>query len=361
MTHNQTPFTRWLVLSGPLSGYMIELFNEVERVSPVRVDYLYSPIPAVGAFSHESNPLPLKGKPWNAVNVLQIANAVQAPAPDVVFMLGTRPTRKMAAALAFLPASVPVVFASDENILAGHTANWKKRLVYAALTSRVKNALSLGQTNGSALRQLGFRNVLETPIYAVDFEAFHGPDASAPPRSRPRVLIVSRLVVEKNLVEFLAAFSKSSLSGSVDVDIVGEGPLRPELERLTAANGLTNVRLLGARSRPEVAIEMGCSDILVLPSVYEPWGIVVVEALGSGLPVVASPVVGAAASLHDGGVVLADNSSGDAIARALEWAVSNLVELQRKALDGRDSIRAHYSKATVAADLVRLASSNNFI
>ena len=63
----------------------------------------------------------------------------------------------------------------------------------------------------------------------------------------------------------------------------------------------------------------------MLPTRYEPWGIVVIEALGSGLPVVTSLVAGAASAVSDGrtGRIVRDVEDAVELAEALRWALSD--------------------------------------
>jgi UDP-glucose:(heptosyl)LPS alpha-1,3-glucosyltransferase len=66
------------------------------------------------------------------------------------------------------------------------------------------------------------------------------------------------------------------------------------------------------------------ADVLVLPTRYEPWGLVIVEALGSGLPVVTSRLAGASMAVQDRrtGMLLDDPEDADSLAEGIRWALS---------------------------------------
>jgi UDP-glucose:(heptosyl)LPS alpha-1,3-glucosyltransferase len=96
-------------------------------------------------------------------------------------------------------------------------------------------------------------------------------------------------------------------------------PYRSQIERL----GLTD-RLQWVGSSSDVALLHAASDAFVLPTRYEPWGLVIVEALGSGLPLVTTGLAGAAVAIRDGetGRVLSDPEDPAELAEALRWALS---------------------------------------
>lgn len=98
---------------------------------------------------------------------------------------------------------------------------------------------------------------------------------------RPIFLFVGRLAVEKNV----AAFLDLDLPGTKVV--VGDGPDRARLAALHPA-----ARFLGMRTGSDLAKVYAASDVFVFPSLTDTFGIVLLEALASGLPVAAYPVTG---------------------------------------------------------------------
>jgi glycosyltransferase involved in cell wall biosynthesis len=98
---------------------------------------------------------------------------------------------------------------------------------------------------------------------------------------RPIFLYVGRVAVEKNL----RAFLKLDLPGSKLV--VGDGPQKHELE-----TEFPTVHFAGARHGAALAAAYAGADVFVFPSKTDTFGLVVLEALASGLPVAAYPVTG---------------------------------------------------------------------
>jgi glycosyltransferase involved in cell wall biosynthesis len=83
---------------------------------------------------------------------------------------------------------------------------------------------------------------------------------------------------------------------------LGVGQLRGQLEAYARDRRLTNVKFVGFKNQTEIAPYFAMSDVFVLPSGFEPWGLVVNEALCFGLPVIASDKVGATGDLVQPGV-----------------------------------------------------------
>ena len=129
------------------------------------------------------------------------------------------------------------------------------------------------------LRQRGFRNVVLWPR-GVDAKQFHPRpvDLGLP---RPVFLCVGRVAVEKNLEAFLDL----DLPGTKV--IVGDGPALTALIRK-----YPKAVFLGGRQGEALAEAYAAADVFVFPSKTDTFGLVLLEALASGLPVAAFPVTG---------------------------------------------------------------------
>lgn len=109
--------------------------------------------------------------------------------------------------------------------------------------------------------------------------------------TKPQLLCVARHAPEKNLALLIKAFKQSQLAGNWQLRIVGGGPLKPELEQLTGDDDdIVLDDWLGYDQLPEM---YGAAACFVLPSSFEPWGLVVNEAMAAGLPIILSDQVGA--------------------------------------------------------------------
>jgi glycogen(starch) synthase len=166
------------------------------------------------------------------------------------------------------------------------------------------------------------RNLYMIPP-GVDRELFQGPFRDPLPElGHPRVLFIGRLTEQKGVHTLLTAMTRVTTRGA-HVVIVGDGPLRATLERRIGELGVAaSTHLLGFRPHHEVPALLAHADVLVLPSLYEELGSILLEAMQVGLPVVASRTGGIPDVVADGetGLLVApDDPPGfaDAIDRIL--------------------------------------------
>ncbi len=129
------------------------------------------------------------------------------------------------------------------------------------------------------LRGRGFHNVVLWPR-GVDAAFFHPRQTHRGARA-PIFLSVGRVAVEKNLEAFLTL----DLPGTKVV--VGDGPAKAELERK-----YPDAVFLGALHGEALAEAYAAADVFVFPSLTDTFGLVLLEALASGVPVAAFPVSG---------------------------------------------------------------------
>jgi glycosyltransferase involved in cell wall biosynthesis len=111
------------------------------------------------------------------------------------------------------------------------------------------------------------------------------------------ILFSAKLQPWKRPFDLLRAFAKATIPNAFLI-FAGEGPLRNELECEAAALGVApHVRFLGFVNQSMLPAVYRSADVMVLPSEYEPFGVVVNEAMCCGCPVIASDRVGAGRDL----------------------------------------------------------------
>lgn len=155
------------------------------------------------------------------------------------------------------------------------------------------------------LEARGFTNIVPW-TRGVDTELFRPREDARLDVAGPVFLFVGRLAVEKNI----AAFLSLDLPGTKVV--VGDGPARAELERIDP-----RAVFLGALTGEALARVYAAAHVFVFPSLTDTFGIVLLEALASGLPVAAYPVTGPLDVLGGTGCAVLDADLGRAAREAL--------------------------------------------
>ncbi|MBN1795977.1 MAG: glycosyltransferase [Sedimentisphaerales bacterium] len=133
------------------------------------------------------------------------------------------------------------------------------------------------------------------------------------------ILTVARLVEEKGLkygIEALSILLKSKPDLKLEYRIIGDGPLRGQLEELVGELGLCNiVSFLGSMNRKEVAEHLNNAHIFLLPSVAEILPVSLIEAQAAGLPAVAT-------SIGSVGEIISDGKTGFIVPAREPYAVA---------------------------------------
>lgn len=138
----------------------------------------------------------------------------------------------------------------------------------------------------------------------------------------PCYLFVGRFVNEyKDISTLIEAFHQLPVSYSqATLLLVGDGPDRGRYERQVQELGLKDVTFLGMCDHETLTKIYAAADVFVFPSISEPWGFVLNEAMEFGLPLIVSDAVGAAPDLvHEGknGIIF-EAGNTKALAQALE-------------------------------------------
>jgi glycosyltransferase involved in cell wall biosynthesis len=173
------------------------------------------------------------------------------------------------------------------------------------------------------------------------------------------ILFCAKLQAWKRPLDLLRAFAEAKLSSALLI-FAGEGPLRAQLEHEAIRLGVvSHVRFLGFVNQSQLPAVYTSSDLMVLPSEYEPFAVVVNEAMCCGCPVAASDHVGAARDLVAPVAPGFVYPCGDmeALAAILKRAVTDRVHLQSLARAAFAHIQTWSPERNIAATIeaIRIA------
>jgi len=283
---------------------------------------------------------------------------------DAVLVYGYAYLSYWIAILAAKSVGLPVILATDtvrlETPYGGWWwKRWIKRPVIRFIYRHVADIIAVPSTaTRQFLRTLGVpdRQMVLTH-YTVDNDFFLNASKHADreatrqewgiPSDAFVVLYCAKVVPWKRPQDLLAAFadfrdSDSKLYDNAYLVLAGEGQLRQELEREAQTRDIaSHVRFLGFVNQSKLPSVYVASNLLVLPSQNEAWGLVVNEAMACGLPVVVSDRVGARLDLVVPGVTGEIYRVGDVL--ALATIIRGLLSDGEKLDRMKDAARARLS------------------
>ncbi|MCW2813741.1 MAG: hypothetical protein JWN84_1196 [Nocardioides sp.] len=279
---------------------------------------------------------------WALCALPWVVLRVRSARPDVVH---AHQGEDVAALLLGLLASrlhraplVMTLHCSVRHTLAGRSlkTRWLCRIggaVERAALRRAAAVIVLVPRTAAAVRADGVDparvHVLPSGFDPTLFEAFDPdridgePVDVLPDVPRPRVGYVGRLAEQKRPDVLVEAFARVRTPASLVV--VGDGPLRPRVDAAVEGSPVRErIHTRGFVPHRDVPALLASLDVLVLPSAYEEMGSVLVEAMASGLPVVASAVGGIPEVVRDGETgLLVPPLDREALAAALDELLSD--------------------------------------
>ena len=201
----------------------------------------------------------------------------------------------------------------------------------------------------------GFESKVEVIPFGIDqtrWEVVPPP----PPGAAPRAIFIGRLVAYKGLDVLLRALEQVP---DLRLDIVGSGPEGPRLRTLAQALAITDrVRWYGEYPDDDLPRRMADADFLVLPSVTveEMFGLVVLEAMAAGRPVITTALPSAVREVNVPGVTGLEVPLRDvgALARALETLSRDGGRRAMMGEAGRKRVQERFTQSAMAAKHIEL-------
>lgn len=174
----------------------------------------------------------------------------------------------------------------------------------------------------------------------------------------PIILFVGSLIERKDPFSLLFAFKGIvDQTGLLRLVFIGDGPLRKSLEETTVKNGLTsNVDFLGSQPQEQVRQWMKKAKVFVLPSVEEGLGVVLLEALASGTPCIASNVGGIPDIINEDVGILVSPHNPQAIQSAINELINDDECWKKLSKNARKKAEILYDWDNVVEKIIALYS-----
>lgn len=264
-------------------------------------------------------------------SVVALARYLRRERPEVLVALGTMQNMAAVVARGFARSSTTLVL--NEGVSLSYKARVEHRgefLGYAERLARLLYPRADGLVAASSAVLADLRatvgigrdlpaTVIPNAIRLSTIRVRATEESGLPPARRPRFVSVGRLARQKNHALLVDAFAQYAASGGCgDIVLVGDGPLRAAIEKQVDELGLHGrVTLVGFRDNPFPIMED--ADAFVLSSEEEGFGLVLVECMALGVPVIATACRGGVAEVLDNGTYgcLVDDGDTDGLAAAM--------------------------------------------
>lgn len=258
------------------------------------------------------------------------------------------------------------VFTLIDSKFDDYTRDLRREIVKSFYLMPYNGALTASDRSREYLKFLGFHNrpiALGYDTLSVERirrQASGPPAPDGAPHAGRHFLVIARLVTKKNIACAIRAYALWRAQGGAgrELRILGSGELEQELRTLAEELGVADgVIFEGFVQTERVSEALSGALCMLLPSWEEQFGLVVIEAMAMGVPVLASSNAGAVDVMIDNGVNgwIVDPRSPVALARAMERLDRDESEWRAMAAAARDdSMRGD---ASVFADSVAALSS----
>ncbi len=285
--------------------------KEVKWDVPLLEGYKYK-------FLKNISSIPNVSKFFGLIN-LEIIDELKNNNYDAIWIHGWSSFTNWLAMITAFQLNVPVLMRGETNLLP-QVPFWKntlKKNILKWLFKRVSGFLSIGKYNAEFYEDY---EVPKEKIFLVPYivnndffiskaneltpKKFELKKKYGLPKNLPVILFSGKLIGVKRPIDLLKAYEIVSKDVESSLVYLGDGKLRNEIEVYIKAHNLKNVYLMGFKNQTELPELYAMADVFVLPSDFEPWGLVINEAMCFGLPVIISDQIGA------GGDLVKDGKNG---------------------------------------------------
>jgi glycosyltransferase involved in cell wall biosynthesis len=307
-------------------------------------------------------------------------SALEPTNPNVVVVNGWNNFGSLIAADCCVRRDIPMVVMSESS-RQDEPRTWRKEAIKRRIVDLYSAALVGGERHVEYLVELGMPvhriftgyDVVDTDYFRRRAEEVRGQRSEVRKQyglPENYFLASARFIEKKNLPTLIRAYVEyrrtskirnqqseiANRNSQLDLVLLGDGPVKSDLRRLISELGLhDHVHLPGFKSYDELPVYYALANAFVHASTSEQWGLVVNEAIASGLPVIVSDRCGCAPELVNGNGFTFDPTNEDELAtRLLEMA--SLSDQERKQLgENSYAIAANFAPERFGDGLERAA------
>ena len=300
LTNIPTPYrmATWHILNSTLR-FKVVFLNESERGRN------FDLIDSLQGLEYEV--LDVKARYPNAVipiylNFLKPIKAINRTKGKAIYIDGWESPAFFITALFAKRHSMKLIYGYRSTLESHRFNNILIRKIRSAIFSQADFIVTAGSASTKAVTAMGIApEKIITLFNPVDVSWFHAfaKDHRMPATTGHRFIYVGQLIERKNVATVIRSFAEIK-NKSDTLTIAGDGPLSQELKNLATTLGISDsVNFVGHKNQEELAALYAASNTFILASTNEVWGLVVNEALASGLHAVVSDKCGVAEFVKD--------------------------------------------------------------
>jgi len=247
---------------------------------------------------------------------------------------------------------IPVVITELATCVATHSLRMLDKKMLRFAMNRAKAILPISNDlRGAIENYYGVKNKFKVIPCVVNTEIFY-PVLKKNKNNKKRILSVCILAPRKGIFYLLKSlYQLKKKRQDFILDIVGDGPSRTELEKLSADLGLDEIVKFHGRE-PEVVSFMRNCDFFVLPSLYENFGVVYIEAMACGKPVIGTTGGGPKEIITKETGILVPPKNINALTKAIDYMLDHYQDYSQEKISQYAKDKFSYEKVGKQIDNV---------
>lgn len=250
--------------------------------------------------------------------------------------------------------NLPIICGSDAQ-WTGNRNNWIKRFGFSLFYGNFTHILCAGQWQVVYATKIGFkRHQILTPFYCADTSLYHTVDIEKKVNNYPkRFVYIGQLIERKGLSYLLDAWNNIKDKKGWTLTMIGNGAM---YNRLSACKDIELLPFMDQKEICKVLQESGCQ---LMPSLYEPWGLVLHEAAAAGMPVIVTRNFGAASQFavnaKNGYVIPEGNTNAlqKAMEHIIDAPIEDLIAMSKYSRDLSERIRPTDVAAAITSQITQ--------
>lgn len=307
------------ILWSSLTSYSVAFFRELSLSQKCKIQLIYQKAKNEAPYNHFDLSFCVQSLEDSSDIKNRLEKLVKIFNPNCVLMCSWNFSHYMQLCKKLRKEKVYIISAMD-NQWQGTIKQWLGVITSKwFLKSSIDNFLVAGDRQANFARKLGYNDVLYG-LYAADIDKFSINRVGE--RWPNRFLFIGRLVKKKGVFHLIQAYKnyRLKIENPWELLIVGTGPLRTLLEEV---HGINYLGFIQPENLPTIMKSAGC---FILPSIWEPWGVVIQEACAAGLPIVATYQCGATTDFVKDGI------NGFIISAKVEKIVEAMLKISKSSI-----------------------------